>query len=100
MSASATIIGHIDLKPAAPKAKKPASGLPTCEGGNKTFEDVTLSECRNGSYVCGFCGQRFVVGPKDGSIQLPVHRITPELHELRKKYDRDERAAKRQHRAN
>lgn len=99
-SSSAVVVGFIDMK-ARKAVKKPRqphpSGLPTCEFGTKTFEDITHSDRRNNRYTCGSCGELFRVGPKDVSIQLPVHRISPELHELRK---RDERAAKRQNRAN
>lgn len=77
-------------------SKKPQKerGLPTCPG-NKEVE-LTLNERYVDSIVCHECGQRFHIDKMrtadNGSkfFTIPQHRITPELHELRKRLEAHE----------
>jgi hypothetical protein len=68
------------------KAKK-VQGPPRCSAGGREYA-LTLNEQYQGSVFCGDCGQRFPIQGKATTV-IPTHTITPDLHELRRKLERE-----------
>lgn len=75
-----------------PHQKAPA-GPPSCSGVKEV--EMNLQEQFQQELVCHECGERFAVekSRKDESNrvfgQIPPHKISPELHELRKRLERE-----------
>lgn len=64
--------------------------LSCTESGKRV--DLTLNEQFTQSAFCGSCDQRFPVEARKTELVLPKHNISAELHEYRKKLEREQRA--------
>lgn len=75
-----------------PQQKAPA-GPPSCSGVREV--ELNLQEQFQQELCCHECGNRFVIekSRKDDSnrvfAQIPPHKISVELHELRKRLERE-----------